>query len=594
MYLEHFDLHQAPFKEEPDIHIFYPGGQREAVCQALISDVIVGKPLIKFIGEEGAGKTLICRVLAEQVPTDYDVVYIDNPIGSYDDLLRVICLDLGMHPSGGHESVNFVHELHGQLDRRRQENRKVLIIVDEAEKLFLATLERLVRSVCEAGEVDVLRIVLAGRPGLDANLEQLAIYCANVDINAGHYLEPLSAEETRDYLMYRLEAAGLAQDQVVDFFSEGAVAKIHASAKGNMRMINILAEESLQNSFSVKSFMVLLDHVSVEENPEERPVGSLPSLIREKANAAIRVFQENRLLAGAGGAALVLIILIGLLVSGGEEPATVIDRSQPTTAEEAVKVPSPVEKVEMVIEEEASPPLPVTEEQPQLESETPPSAPASTEVAEVYPLEEEDPLEEVIEEPLDTPAEVAEQPATADISPPVPSVIREQEKTPIEQPTVVIVGPERKKRAPGAPAEVETAPSSEKAVSPPPALEKKPEKIIVKGRDGELLFRERRRASAGWLAEAFRGGYTIQLMMLTSNQAEENLKRMLVQDQYYAIRDNLYILRKKTTPPTLFVYYGIYESMDHARQERNTMPVFLRKHHPYALSISDALKKSES
>jgi hypothetical protein len=33
--------------------------------------------------------------------------------------------------------------------------------------------------------------------------------------------------------------------------------------------------------------------------------------------------------------------------------------------------------------------------------------------------------------------------------------------------------------------------------------------------------------------------------------------------------------------------------MDAARQARNTMPIFLRKHPPYALSIADALTKTE-
>jgi len=68
---------------------------------------------------------------------------------------------------------------------------------------------------------------------------------------------------------------------------------------------------------------------------------------------------------------------------------------------------------------------------------------------------------------------------------------------------------------------------------------------------------------------------------------------MLVKDEYFAIKDNLYILRKKTSPPTLFVFYGTYDSMEQARQARNNMPLFLRKHHPYALSISDAMKKTE-
>jgi len=61
----------------------------------------------------------------------------------------------------------------------------------------------------------------------------------------------------------------------------------------------------------------------------------------------------------------------------------------------------------------------------------------------------------------------------------------------------------------------------------------------------------------------------------------------------FAIKDNLYILNKKTSPPTLFVFYGTYDSMEQARQARNNMPLFLRKHHPYALSISDAMKKTE-
>jgi hypothetical protein len=33
--------------------------------------------------------------------------------------------------------------------------------------------------------------------------------------------------------------------------------------------------------------------------------------------------------------------------------------------------------------------------------------------------------------------------------------------------------------------------------------------------------------------------------------------------------------------------------MEQARQARNNMPLFLRKHHPYALSINDAMKKTE-
>ena len=582
MYLEHFNLHYEPFKEEPDVDIFYPGGQREVVCKALISDVIAGKPLVKFIGSEGSGKTLICRIVANKVPVNTDVVYIDNPIGSFDDLLRIICLDLGMHPSGGHESVNFVHELHGLLDKRRRQNKKVLIIVDEAEKLFLATLERLVRSICAAEEGDVLRIILAGRPGLDANLEQLAIYCANVDINAGHSLEPLDEEETSEYLMYRLEGAGLSLDQHEDFFSDGALTKIHASSRGNMRMINILAEESLQNSCSVKSFMVLLDHVTVEDDTDE-DVTNLLTRVKEKFDGVVPFFQENKLLAGAGVGAIILVIVIGMLVSGGEEQAELVAPSLPPVKEKAIETELSETVVEPPVE---AVPVPINEQQQLAENKkVEVASPPAPELTQAPTLVENELEEEVLIESLDTP--VAEERAP----------IVNQEKVASTKPKVIIVRPEGKKRAPGALSAALEAPASTpvavagEIVDEP--VEQPAEKVMFKGRDGEFLFRERRRASAGWVAEAFRGGYTIQMMMLTSNNAEGNLKRMLVQDQYYDIKDKLYILRKKSTPPTLFVYYGIYDSMEQARKDRNIMPVFLRKHHPYAVSINDALKKTE-
>jgi septal ring-binding cell division protein DamX len=113
------------------------------------------------------------------------------------------------------------------------------------------------------------------------------------------------------------------------------------------------------------------------------------------------------------------------------------------------------------------------------------------------------------------------------------------------------------------------------------------------GRDGRALFDKRVRASAAWLSGAYTGKYTIQLMMLTSESARKNVEKLLTKPSYFSILDKLYILQKKTTPPTLFLFYGTFPSMDAARQARNTMPIFLRKHHPYALSIADALTKTE-
>ncbi len=494
MYLEHFHLSQSPFQEEPDPENFFPGAKREEICQSLILDILAGKPLVKLIGPEGTGKTLLCQVIIDRLPDKYTVVYIDNPVGAFDDLLRIACLDLGMNPLSGHDSVTFSQEFQRLLEARRAENTKTVLIIDEAEKLFLATLERLIRSLCDSEDDLGLTIVLCGRLGLDANLEQLSLFCANIDINAGYYLDNLTENETRQYLRFRLSAAGLSREQHEDIFTEDAVAKIFDAAEGNVRMINIRAEESLQVSCSEKSFMVLLDHV--EPEPEDNASEQVGNRVIE----LYELLRHNRLLVSALAGAVALVLTIGFMLSGddGKEP----------------QLPAITEKAPAAISQ---------------------FSPTDTNSEQAVPPEERS-------------------------SEGVLSASATQQNN------------------------VEQATTKREEVQPHVALEKT-------SRDGAQLFRERLGASASWLAGVYRGGYTIQLMMLVSNQAQESISRMLTTDDYFQLRENFYILRKNTNPPTLFVFYGRYDSMDAAREARNTMPVFLRDHHPYPLLISDALKK---
>ena len=462
MYLEHFHLTHSPFAEEPDPEVFFPGARREEICQSLILDVLAGKQLLKLIGREGSGKTLICRLIAERLPSEYEVVRLDNPSGSYDDLLRTACIDLGMDPRGKHDQSSALDDFHHILDWKRSERIKVVLIIDEAEQLFLATLERLVRHIGDSPEEQTLTVILAGRPELETNLDQLSVFCATVDVHPAYELAELTAGETGQYLRFRLQAAGLGREQQADIFTEAAVAKIFDAARGNLRLTNSLAEEALQASCTEKSFMVLLDHVEPEE-PEPENGFRLENKVLE----LYELLRYNKFLAGALAGAVVAVLLIGFLLLGtsGKEPPA----ASPTAASQ-----------------EAAPALPAS----------PGAQPAATGGAE------------------------------------------------------------------------------------------KP--------DGTKLFRERLAASASWLTGMHKGRFTIQLMMLVSDQAQASIAQTLTENDYAPVRDQMYILRKKTIPPTIFVFYGLYDSLEAAREARNNMPVFLRKHHPYPLAVNDALKKLEN
>ena len=265
LYLEHFQLSQSPFRQEPDPKIFYPGAARRAVLKALLADIQDGKPLIKLTGSEGVGKTLQHLLLIRKLPPEtYDIVSLDHPVGSFGDLLRIICVVLGYKTQDESGPVNYIEVFHEQLQLRKEKQRKVFLIIDEAEKLFLATLERLVKTICDTDEAEVLQILLIGRLDLDVNLDQLTIYCSNVDIYAGFVLEPMNLDETRKYMQFRLKSSKIPGDKHLTLFTDDAVHAIYQAAMGNISLTNILAENGLKRACAQGKFQVEPDLIGFQ------------------------------------------------------------------------------------------------------------------------------------------------------------------------------------------------------------------------------------------------------------------------------------------------------------------------------------------
>ena len=455
MYLEHFHLTHPPFMEEPDPDVFFPGARREEICQSLILDVLAGKRLVKLTGREGSGKTVLWQMMAERLPSEYEVIFLDNPIGTFDQLVRALCLDLGMDPRGAEPDPDYIEVLHRLLARKKAEQNKVVLIVDRAEKLHLAALERLL--VLVADEELEWTAILVGQPGLEEHLEQITIFRAAIDIHAGYVLEDLTESETRHYLRYCLDAAGMRRAQFENLFTDAVVSDIFDRARGNVRLTNICAEEALEASCADRSFMVLLEGVEPEEREEEAP----PSRWEYRILEIYELLRSNKFVSCALVGAVAMVLIVGYLLTGKN------DDTAPTTLSGGI----------------------------------------------------------------------------------------------------------------GAAAEA-SAPAA-----PPGAA------IPGGWRDGKKLLRERLAASASWLTGMQQGKYTIQLMMLTSNQAQVSIATTLTEDDFFQIREQLFIFRKKSNSPAILVCYGLYDSLEAAREARNNMPFFLRKHHPYPLAVDDAMKK---
>ena len=79
MYNEHFGLSQSPFRITPDTTLFYTGGGRGEILEALVYAITSGEGIIKITGEVGTGKTMLCRMLEHRLPDNVDLVYLANP-----------------------------------------------------------------------------------------------------------------------------------------------------------------------------------------------------------------------------------------------------------------------------------------------------------------------------------------------------------------------------------------------------------------------------------------------------------------------------------------------------------------------------------
>lgn len=259
MYLDHFGLSAPPFRITPDPGLFFPGGDRGAVLQALRYAVSNGEGIVKVVGEVGSGKTMLCRMLHRELPESVEVVYLANPSLAPEEVLHAVAFELGLAPAGDTHRLEVMQALQRHLLERHGQNRRVVLFVEEAQGMPVATLEELrLLSNLETTTEKLLQIVLFGQPELDATLARHDLRQFRERITFSFDLKPLSRIEVRDYLLARLRACGYRMGEL---FSPAAVRAIAHHSEGLLRRINILADKALLAAFAAGSPRVERRHV---------------------------------------------------------------------------------------------------------------------------------------------------------------------------------------------------------------------------------------------------------------------------------------------------------------------------------------------
>ncbi len=267
MYYSHFGLNQAPFKITPNTDFFFGGGNRGAILEALIYAITHGEGIIKVTGEVGSGKTMLCHMLQSRLAANIDTVYIANPSVSPEEILHAIALELQLDLGRDASRLEVMQAVHESLFNRYAQGKRVVVFVEESQSMPLATLEEIrLLSNLETRNDKLLQIVLFGQPELDENLSQPNIRQLRERIAHSFQLEPLAPAEIREYLMFRMRAAGYRGP---DLFSGPVVKYISRASQGLTRRVNLIADKALLAAFSENTHSLRTKHIDAAVRDSE-------------------------------------------------------------------------------------------------------------------------------------------------------------------------------------------------------------------------------------------------------------------------------------------------------------------------------------
>ncbi len=267
MYYAHFGLKEPPFKITPNTEVFFTGGNRGAVLDALIYAITSGEGIVKVVGEVGSGKTMLCRMLQTILPDKIESIFLANPSVAPEDVLHAIAFELQLKLPKNADRLKVMQVLQTHLLARHAAGKQVVIFVEEAQGMPLATLEEIrLLSNLETKHDKLLQIVLFGQPELDENLNQANIRQLRERITHSFNLAPLQVKEIGEYLMFRLRAAGYFGPPM---FTATAVKKLANAADGLVRRVNILADKALLAAFAENVYQVTPKHIQAAISDSE-------------------------------------------------------------------------------------------------------------------------------------------------------------------------------------------------------------------------------------------------------------------------------------------------------------------------------------
>ncbi|GAB6260617.1 XrtA-associated ATPase [Photobacterium sp. CCB-ST2H9] len=239
MYEAHFGFTDKPFKLSPDPRFFFSSPHHEKALSYLQYGISLGEGFIVVSGPVGTGKTILVHRLLSGIDESIVAVQISTTRLSADELVKLVASKFGI-ATEGLSKADILKRLEQFLYGLRQQGRRAVLLVDEAQNLPADTVEELrMLSNFQYNDKPLLQSFLLGQEELKSIIRLPEMEQLRQRIIASCNLQPFNADQVKEYILHRLSCVGW---RGTPSLSDGVFEVITRYTHGVPRKINLLAD----------------------------------------------------------------------------------------------------------------------------------------------------------------------------------------------------------------------------------------------------------------------------------------------------------------------------------------------------------------
>lgn len=242
LYSDYFGLRERPFKLLPDPDFLFWSKIHKRAYAVLEYGILSSAPITIVTGEVGAGKTTLLQRLLRSIDDSVTVGLISNAQGNRGELLKWVLNALSVTSEPGEDYVTMFQRLQDFLVEEYANERKVILIIDEAQNLSSEGLEELrMLTNINANKDEILQLVLVGQPQLRKMIMHPDLQQFAQRVSAFYHIPAMDRETVGEYVAHRMQHAGGNGHE----FTDQALDRIYQASDGVPRLVNKLCDFAL-------------------------------------------------------------------------------------------------------------------------------------------------------------------------------------------------------------------------------------------------------------------------------------------------------------------------------------------------------------